>query len=111
MIKKSALEIGIGFIVLKILYIITIALMLPDKYLIWSFDKKVDLTLILIELIPFTICLFLYLKLYEGHVFISFFSTIVFMMTFIPSNSVLSLSRYMFLHRYITYCFLRVYYF
>lgn len=94
MIKKSALEIGIGFIVLKILYIITIALMLPDKYLIWSFDKKVDLALILIELIPFTICLFLYLKLYEGHVFISFFSTIVFMMTFIPSNSVLSLSRY-----------------
>lgn len=94
MVSKGAFKVGFGLILIKILYIATTASMLPQNYLIWPFDKRVALNLIFFELIPFFVCLFIFMLAFQSSDLICFFSAMLFIVAFIPSNSTLSLSGY-----------------
>ena len=59
--NKHDLFICAKLVLIKILYILSISYFLPDKMLLWSFDKDVTLINIFIEMIPFFIVLVLYL--------------------------------------------------
>lgn len=86
------LRMFLELILLKYLYMISISLMLQDSYLIWPFDKNIDFFLSLIELIPFTVCLVAFLHFYRRDSAYSFFSTLLFIVYYIPTNSGLSMS-------------------
>lgn len=103
--KYTKLTMFIEMVLLKYLYMISISLMLSDNYLIWSFDKHVDMFYSFIELVPFIVCLLIYLHGYRANSAYSFFSTLLFIMFFIPSNSGLSLSA----NDPLYYCLINVY--
>ena len=79
--------------VLKLLYEISIQLLLPERYLLWSFNKNINWENLIIEM-----SIFLLVSLYFCMNFcdispFNFFSTILFVMYFIPTNSSLVLSN------------------
>lgn len=81
-------------IILKALYIYVVSLLLPWKWELWSFDKNINYNNIYIEAIPFLIVLCVYLAFYRRNTCLSFLSTLLFIMYFIPNNSCLTLSSY-----------------
>ena len=89
----TRIKIFIELIVLKFLYMISVKLMLPELYAIWSFDKNVDFYYSLFELIPYVLCLFTYLHFYRRNSAYCFFLTLLFVIFYIPANSGLSLSK------------------
>ena len=92
--NKHDLFICAKLVLIKILYILSISYFLPDKMLLWSFDKDVTLINIFIEMIPFFIVLVLYLFILRKEKTYTVFCTALFILWFIPNNSILSLSNY-----------------
>lgn len=70
-----------------------VSLMLPEDYMLWSFDKHINYNYLPIELIPFVCGMTIYLKYFRHNAY-TVFSTFYFLMSFIPANSSLSLSNY-----------------
>lgn len=83
---------AILLLTIKILYIISIDMMLSDNYMLWSFNKDIDYFYIIIELLPFFVCEYLVLHRYEKGDAHSFFGVLLFIIFFIPANSGLSVS-------------------
>ena len=81
-------------IILKVLYIYVFSVFLPDKWELWSVDKNINYFNALIEFIPFLLILVIYLYTYKRGSSLSFLSTLLFVMYFIPNNSCLTLSCY-----------------
>lgn len=81
-------------VVIKFSYIYLNVLMLPDLWQTFDFDRKIDLTNILFEMVFYLICLGVYSKFYRRGNAICFLMTVLFCIYFIPINSTMSLSSY-----------------
>lgn len=86
------LKLLLEMIVIKVLYMVSVDLMLPNQYVIWSFNKTVDYSYVLVEIIPFMFCYYAYIRNYKRGSQYSFFSTLLFILFYIPTNSGLTLS-------------------
>ena len=85
---------GLGLFAIKILYMKSVELMLPNMWLQWSMNKNVSWDSFYIEVITFVIVFLVYAVSQAKDSTISFFSTVLFIIYFIPNNSVLVLSGY-----------------
>lgn len=96
LIIKNTYKINMFFemIILKVLYIYVISVYLPDMWELWSVDKNINYYNVFIEFIPFLSILIIYLYTYKRGSGLSFLSTLLFVMYFIPNNSCLTISCY-----------------
>lgn len=78
---------------IKLAYIWVVSEMLPEDYMFWSFDKHINYNYVPVELLPFMCGMMIYLRFFKSNAY-TVFSTIFFIMSFIPANSSLSLSNY-----------------
>lgn len=85
-------KIGTLLFLLKLLYVFMIIQLLPRDYMLWSFRKNVNVNYVWLEMLPFSLGLFIYLKTFRHNAYCVFI-TILFMMAFIPANSGLCLSN------------------
>lgn len=92
MISKTNFRMGIFLLILKFLYIAACVLMLPDEWLIWDFGKNVNMAYLLIELVPFFLCLILLMMNYIEKNVYSLAALLLFSFYFIPANSSMALS-------------------
>lgn len=90
--KHPIFRMGFLLLLLKLMYIYMVIKLLPTDYMLWSFRKNVNVDNIVYELFPFGAALFIYLRMYRRNA-ISAFSTMLFMVAFIPANSGLTLSN------------------
>lgn len=90
--KHPIFRMGLLLLLLKLTYIYMVIKLLPEDYMLWSFRKDIHVSNIVFELLPFSIALFIYLRMYR-HNAISVFCTMLFMVAFIPANSGLTLSN------------------
>lgn len=92
--KNTLIKYGSLLLVIKILYICSVALMLPDDYLLWTYDKSIQVSNIIIEIVPFFICLLLLINYCKYNNIYSFFLVCFFVLFYIPQNSTLSVNGY-----------------
>ena len=92
MINKKVFWISLLLLGCKFLYMFSVALMLPDQYLIWTFYKNINLLYACIEMVPFILGLLVLILGYKPNSVYSFSALLMFIMYFIPANSGLSLS-------------------
>ena len=92
--KTGRLWLCAGMLAIKLIYILTTSLMLPDINLLWPYDKNICLDNIVFELIPFLAAVLIYVYLYRRGNMYSYFTSVFFIIFFIPVNSSLSLSSY-----------------
>lgn len=91
--KLDGFLLWIKMLIIKMLYIWLIIKLLPERNLLWSYDKKIVLSNIIIELFPFVIGSIVYVKTFKSNNIYTFFSTIFFILFFIPVNSGLTISN------------------
>ena len=84
--------IGVCMLLIKVFYLLIIDEQLPEDYMLWTFHKDVHFEKVPFELFFFFVALFTYLKLYKRN-FFGIFMTLVFVISFVPANSGLSLSN------------------
>lgn len=94
MVSVKKIKVAIAMLVLKLLYMASITLLLPSEWLIFDFDRDINWDYLFIEMIPFSLATYFYCSRYRSNSDYSFISTLVFIMAFIPANSVLSLCGY-----------------
>lgn len=92
-IRYENIDICACMIIIKILYIISVALLLPDTNMLWSFDKEVVYSNFSFELIPFLSGLYIFYKSYYKNNPYTYCLTLFFIIFFIPINSGLVLSN------------------
>lgn len=93
--RNTLIKYGSLLFFIKILYIYSVALMLPDVYLLWTYDKSIQISNIVIEIIPFFICLLLLINYCKYNNIYSFFLVCFFVLFYIPQNSTLSVNGYL----------------
>lgn len=92
MIYKDNLKILVYLILIKVLYMLSISLMLPDKYELWSYNKNVDWFYFVIELLVLIAVYILAFRHFDWDSMYALVILIIFVMAYIPANSGLSLS-------------------
>lgn len=92
--KSILLKYGSLLFFIKISYICSVALMLPNNYLLWTYDKSIQISNIIFEIIPFFICLLLLINYCRYNNIYSFFLVCFFVLFYIPQNSTLSVNGY-----------------
>ena len=92
-ISTNTLVLAMSLLVIKVLYALIIDKMLPYDYMLWTYNKDVDLWKMLVELFPFFLSEYFVLRRYEQGDAYSFFTILLFIVSFIPANSGLSLSN------------------
>ena len=85
-------------VVIKILYVYLCVLMLPEEWTSYDFDRDINISNVIYEIVPFCACLYAYVKYLTPGSPISFALTIYFCLYVIPSNSCISISNYSFLY-------------
>lgn len=68
--------------------------MLPEMWLSFDFDRNIVLSNIIYEILPFTICVAIYVYYYNSTHSLTFISSLLFCLYIIPNNSTLVLSDY-----------------
>jgi hypothetical protein len=94
-----------AMIFLKIMYVISIDLFLPEMTNLWAFNKSVDLPLVILEMPVFLVVLYVYMGTLKTGSLYGCISTMLFIMYFIPNNSGLSLSSYELLYYFLVNSF------
>ena len=79
--------------VIKVLYVYSADLMLPDTWELWDFKKHVNWGNFPFELIPYFLCGGLVVNTLKKDNAYGFFSLVFFLIYFLPNNSILSLSQ------------------
>ena len=79
---------------IKIFYMVSVDLMLPQEWLMWSFNKDINWIYLPLELLVFFVVAAIYLRTQKTNTIYSFLATAIFLVFFIPNNSVLVLSGY-----------------
>ena len=93
---------------IKVLYIYLNVLMLPEYWSLFPFDRNINLSFVIIEFVFFFIGLRIFLSFYKQGNPISFLSTILICLYFIPNNSCMTLSGYDFVYYLLvnSFCFI-----
>lgn len=91
-IGKKKLGVALYLLVVKLLYMASIAFLLPEKYEIWDYGKNIAWEYILIELPILFAAFLLGFRNYRGDRSLSVVSLLVATFAFIPANSGLSMS-------------------
>ena len=94
MVSIKKIKVFAAMISLKLLYMVSVTLLLPSEWLLWDFDKNINWGFLIVELIPFIVASCVYCYRYSADSSYTFISTILFVMAFIPANSTLSLCGY-----------------
>lgn len=91
-ISKKQLKLFVLLVVIKILYEVCICIMLPERYLLWSFEKNINWDYLVWELPIFLLISLYYCQRYDDISSYSYITTLLFLFYFIPTNSALVLS-------------------
>lgn len=89
---------GLLFILLciyKLVYTVVMIDLLPEYWSgVYDFDKNISVLNVFLEIIPFIICVIVYIIYFRKNSPLSFFITLFFCLYVVPNNSILVLSNY-----------------
>lgn len=92
-VTKKQIKIFFMLLLTKIVYEIVIYLLLPENYLLWSFEKNINWGYLLVEIPVFCIAGVILCINFNDISPLNFFVTMIFELYFIPTNSSLVLSH------------------
>ena len=92
-ITRRQLHVSWIVLLLKILYELSVQLLLSERYLLWSFNKEINWQNIIFELVFFVIGALIYIVHFDGKSSYCFFLTLLFVLYYIPTNSTMVLSN------------------